>query len=99
MKTKNQKMKWYKIWADHGGGHMGYSEFYAEYEDDNAAYSAMVEWVEEMFRNAVGHWKRIKKPPKEWVLKQISDSQHCIDELPRIEKMYKDRIEQLKKLL
>jgi len=100
MKTKKQpKLKWYKIWVHHGGGHMGYAERYAEYENDHDAYDAMVEWVEECFRNAIGYWKRIKKPPKEWILKQISDNEHCLADIPRIEKMYQDRITELKKLL
>lgn len=96
---QQMKMKWYKIWANHGGGHMGYSERYEQHSSDENAHYSMRNWVDENFNNAIGYWKPVKKPPKQWIERQIQRVQNCLKELPKTKKELQTELEKFKQLL
>ncbi len=84
--SKEIKMPWYKIWKNAGPGHQSYTETYDLCKDSEDAKECAITWADKTTSaDYVVLWKKIRKPPKDWVEKRI--------------KLLKDRIKLTKESL
>lgn len=66
-------MVWYKVYANHGGGHQGYAEKYV-YETTPLSEAGLRNLWDDMCRNmnnASGKVVVVKAPPQEYVRERI----------------------------
>ena len=81
-------MPWYKISAQHGGGHQGYTYFYRWFDRRMSKYEKESLW-EDLFRNtnnAIGNVEQVKTVP-EYMVKRIREN--CLSTIKHRKKLLK----------
>jgi len=99
-KIKNKK-GWYKFYADMGPGHQSHEETYVHFSDKISMEQlklCLEDWANEFWYadSVIAHCKKIKRPPKNWIICKLNHKKAYIQDLKESIQFYENELDKYK---